>query len=154
MKIRYIVGLTVFVGLCAVTLEAAKNYEKITSIAQFDKLRKNKKHLVVWFYRKSPKETLSKAEQRAHDKLTKIYENVAGLELEKDKNKIAFVSVNVAKDDGGEIFQRYNELDEGDMVSLPAILLFNNGKMIDNQMGGAMSTKRIKSYVERYFGIK
>ena len=158
MKLRYaFMGVVLSVSVCCM-LEAAKNYTKVTTIAEFDKLLKAKPHMVVWFYRKEPKQTLTPVEQQAHDTLTGIYERVAGLELKKDKKKIVFVSINAVKGDGENIFQQYNILNDGEgtLITLddgPKIILFKNGKMINSEMGGFMSEEGLKSYVERYFGI-
>jgi hypothetical protein len=131
-------------------------YAQVGTSSEFDTIINDKshKHVVVWFYyyaqegeKKNIAQNMSTAD---YESMRTLFNKVADVEQYKDKAS-RFVAINVATKEGERIFDNYSVLDDGTLVELPAILLFRNGRMIDNQMGGVMTEKRVESFIERYF---
>lgn len=125
-----------------------RNYINIKSPSQFDTQIKMKKHTVVLFFDRS-----DKGGERAYDRAKKAYDAAADVELYKDQKDLQFLKVNTAYGDGDnhKIFDEYRVLNDGSIARKPVIFLFNNGKMIDNQLSGNVTEKRVRRFVESYF---
>lgn len=150
----FIVALLVAGSMFSVQAKEHVKYTQVMSESKFNSTLKDNEHVVVWFYYYAKKGNKAQMEQNmttAHyEDMSALYNKVAHVEQYKDKN-IKFIAVNVSTKEGENIFDKNSVLDDGTLVELPAILLFRNGKMIDNQMSGAMTETRVKSFIERYF---
>ncbi len=129
----------------AVEAKTKNYYTEAKNVESFDTMLKDKKHTVVWFY------NYKNMSRNDYKNLQKIYDKVANTERYTDRENLQFLAVNVSTKQGRNIFNRYNELNDTTMVELPAILLFRDGKMVNNQLSGEMTKERIKSFIERYF---
>lgn len=126
-------------------VEAKKNYTTIKSMSQFNDALKAKKQTVVLFL---DRKAMGK---QAYNDLEKTYDKFANTERYMDKQNLQFLMVNTAYKKNHVIFEKHKVLNDGTIVEKPVILLFRNGKMIDNQLSGDMSKKRMKSFIERNF---
>ena len=143
-------AVTAALSLMIVTLmnagvDSQTYYTTITGESTFDKMLAEKKHTVVWFYNDK------NMTREDYNNLRTIYNKVANIERYVDGDNLQFLAVNASSTTGRKIFLRYNELNDTTLVTLPAILLFRDGKMVNNQLSGEMTKERIKSFVERYF---
>ncbi len=150
MKISIKKSVVAVLSLMMVTLmnagvDSQTYYTTVKQVSSFDKLLAQKKHTVVWFY-DAKNMTIEE-----YNDLRAIYNKVANIERYVDRDNLQFLAVNVSSKSGRKIFTRYNELNDTTLVTLPAILLFKDGKMVNNQLSGEMTKERIKSFVERYF---
>ncbi len=132
-------------GGVSAAVDSEAYYTPVKSVTTFDKMLAQKKHTVVWFYNAS---AMSK---ESFNNLQAIYNKVANIERYVDQDNLQFLAVNTASKSGRKIFVRYNEMNDTTLVKQPAILLFKDGKMVNNQLSGEMTKERIKSFVERYF---
>lgn len=143
-NIFYVLLLSVLMG-GAVEAKQKSYFSEVGTEKTFDEMLAGKRHVVVWFY------DYKNMAKKDYNNLRVIYDKVANTERYQDKENLQFLAVNVSTKQGRTIFNRYNQLNDTTMVELPAILLFKNGKMVNNQLGGAMTKERIKSFIERYF---
>lgn len=147
MSVNNRVSVTLLSLFTVASAEArtVSNYSTVKTQAGFDKMLAKKKHTVVWFY-----DSKNMAAQD-YTNLEAIYNKVADVERYEDKKDMQFLAVDTSTKQGRAVFQRYNEMNDTTMVDLPAILLFKNGKMVNNQISGNMNKERIKAFIQREF---
>ncbi len=123
----------------------SRNYTNIKSMDQFNKTVKQKAHTVVLFFDNA------EMSEKSYNKVKKAFDNSADLKLYTEQKNLQFLKVNTAYGDNHRIFEENKVLNDGTIAKKPVIFLFRNGKMIDNQLSGNITEKRIKRFVENYF---
>jgi|GEM_PF-6676024 len=158
-KMCLVSAIALTIGLVGmVEAKSNRQYTYVTSQKYFNSYIKSKPHVVVWFYHYAKKgdkreltENMSKDD---FDATRALYNKVADVEKYNDKDNIIFLSVNVARNGGQKIFAEHRVLDDGTIIELPAIVLFRNGRMVENEVGGKMTEERVEKFIERSFGLK